>query len=113
VYLPPVASRAAADKRIAELKQAGHKDLYVVDGGSQRFTISLGAFRTEDAANALLATLAVQGIRDAKVGPRQQAIAQTMLVIRDPPQPAVARMRDLMPAYPGAELRIGTCEKPA
>jgi SPOR domain len=113
VYLAPMATRAAADKRLSELKLAGQKDLFVVDGGPQRFAISLGVFRTEDAATAHLAALAGQGITDARVGPKQQVIVQTTLVIRDPPQPAVARLRDLAPAYPGAEMKIGVCEKPA
>ena len=33
VYLPPFATKAAAEKRAAELKAAGQKDLFVVDGG--------------------------------------------------------------------------------
>jgi hypothetical protein len=41
------------------------------------------------------------GVANAKVGPRQQVIANTMLVIRDPQAQAVARLRDLMSAYPG------------
>ncbi len=113
VYLPPLASKAAADKRAADLKAAGQKDVFVVDGGPQRFAISLGAFRTEDAANAQLAELAKQGITGAKVGPRQQVVLQSLIVIRDPQQPVIAKLRELAPAYPAAETKIGDCEKPA
>ena len=42
VYLPPFASKAAADKRAGELRAAG-MDVFVVDGGAQRFAISLAA----------------------------------------------------------------------
>lgn len=113
VYLPPFATKAAADKRAAELKAAGIKDVFVIDGGSQRFALSLGVFRTEEAANTHLADVAKQGVTGAKTGPRQQGVVQTMLVIRDPQQPVMTRLRELAAAYPGAEVKIGGCEKPA
>ena len=46
--------------------------------------------------------------------PRQRApggVQQTVLVFRDPPQPAVARLRELAPAYAGTEIRVGGCER--
>ena len=113
VYLPPFPTKAAADKRASELKAAGQKDVVVVDGGAQRFAISLGAYKTEDAANAQVAELAKQGISGAKAGPRPQVVLQSMIVIRDPQQPLIAKLRDLAPAYPGADTRIGDCDKPA
>lgn len=113
VYLPPFASKAAADKRVSELRAAGVKDVFVLDGGTQRFAISLGVFRTEDGANAHLADLTRQGVVGARTGPRPQVPVQTVLVIRDPPQPVIARLRELAPAYPTAEVKIGGCDKPA
>lgn len=113
IFLPPFANKPAADKRAAELKAAGQKDVLVIDGGPQRFAVSLGAFKTEDAANAQLVELAKQGVSGAKVGPRTQVVLQSLIVIRDPQQPVIARLRDLAPAYPGADTKIGGCEKPA
>jgi hypothetical protein len=113
VFIPPAANRSAADRRVEELKAQGVKDLSLVDGGPQRFAISLGVFRTEDAAQARLAALEAQGVKTAKVGARVQAIAQTALVVRDPPAPAVARLKELQSTFPGSEIRIGTCDKTA
>ena len=113
VYLSPFASKAAADKRASELRTEGLKDVFVVDGGAQRFALSLGSFRTEDAANAHLADMTKQGISGAKVGPRPQGAAQTLLVIRDPREPVLSRLRELAAAYPSAEVKIGGCDKPA
>jgi hypothetical protein len=113
VFLPPLASKAAADKRASELKAAGQKDVVVVDGGAQRLAISLGAFRTEDAAKAQLAELTKQGISGAKAGPRPQVVLQSLIVIRDPQQTAITKLRDLTAAYPGADTHIGECDKPA
>ena len=110
VFLPRSSNKAAIDRRVEELKAAGVKDVAVVDTGAQRYTISLGVFRTEEVARALVADLARQGISDAQAGPRQQTIAQTLLVIRDPEAPVVARVRALQPAYPGTDVRIGACD---
>jgi len=111
VFVPRLANRTAADKRAAELKTAGVKDLFVVDSGPQRLTISLGVFRTEEAATAHVAELGKLGVADAKAGPRQQVVVQTQLVVRDPEAAVVARVKALQLNYPGSEIAIGACEK--
>jgi hypothetical protein len=112
VYLPPFPTKAAADRRATELRSAGLRDLYVVDGGAQRLAISLGVFRTAEAANVHVADLAKKGVTGARVGERAQVIVQTLLVIRDPPQAAVTKLREIAPAFPAAELKVGACERP-
>ena len=109
VFLPRSGNKANIDKRVADLRAAGVKDIAVVDTGAQRYTISLGVFRTEEAARALAADLARQGIADAQAGPRQQTIVQTLLVIRDPEASVVAHIRALQPMYSGTEIRISSC----
>jgi len=111
VYLPPATSRAEADRRLAELRARGLDDVAVVDASPQRNAISLGLFQTEEAANNRLAEAQKLGVTNARVGPRQQVIANTMLVIRDPQAQVVAKLRDLMSAYPGTEAKVGNCEK--
>jgi hypothetical protein len=44
-----------------------------------------------------------------RVEPRPSGVAQSMLVVRDPPQTAVARLKELQTQYPGSDLRVGTC----
>ena len=111
VYLPPAPSRAEADRRVADLRTRGLGDVAVIDAGQQRNAVSLGLFQTEDAANNRLAEAQKAGVANAKVGPRQQVIASTMLVIRDPQAQVVAKLRDLMSAYPGTEAKVGNCDK--
>jgi hypothetical protein len=111
VFLPPAANKAAADKRIDELKAQGIKDAFVIDSGPQRFAISLGVFRSEDAAKTWLATLQGQGLKTATAGQRVQAVQQVALVVRDPPAPAVLRLKELQNEFPGSELKIGSCDK--
>jgi hypothetical protein len=111
VYLPPAPSRSEADRRVADLRARGLGDVAVLETGPQRNAVSLGLFQTEDAANARLASAEKLGVANARVGPRQQVIASTMLVIRDPQAQEVAKLRDLMSAYPGTEAKVGNCDK--
>jgi hypothetical protein len=108
----PFATRAAADTRIGDLKRQGVKDLSVADAGKGQFAVSLGTFRTESAAVAYVDELARLGVKLAKVQPRQQPITQTLVVVRDPQQPVVARLKDLQTQYPGSEIKITACERP-
>jgi hypothetical protein len=80
-----------------------------VDAGRGQYVVSLGIFRTEQAARARADALLRQGVPAAKVEPRQQTSAQTMLVVRDPREPVLARLKDLQPQYIGSDLRIGAC----
>jgi hypothetical protein len=111
VFLPPAVNKAAAETRVARLKAAGIKDIFIVDSGPQRFAISLGVFRTEDAAEAYRADVAAKGFGNVQAGARQQTVMATMLVIRDPREPVISRLRELAPSYPGAEAKVGSCEK--
>lgn len=110
-YVPRLPNKAAADKRATELAAAGLKNVSVIDNGPQRFAISLGAFRSEEAANAYLQQLEPALVTDAKVAPRQQVLAQTSFVVRDPEAAVVARLKGLRSAYPDTETKIGACDK--
>jgi len=104
-----VASRGAAERRAAELRSQAIDDLSVVDFGRGQFTISLGLFRTEAAAAARAEALVARGVQGTRVEPRQTGMALSMLVVRDPPQPAVVRLKELQAQYPGSDLRVGAC----
>jgi hypothetical protein len=111
VYLPPVQNRADADRRAADAKAKGLTDVAVVETGAQRFAVSLGAFANEDNAKTRLAQVIAQGATNAKMGPRQQVIVNTTLIVRDPQATVVAKVRDLVPAYAGSDAKVGSCEK--
>lgn len=111
VYLPPAPSKAEADRRAADVRARGLNDVAVIDAGSQRNAVSLGLFQTEEAANNRLSEVQRFGVASARVGPRQQVIASTVLVIRDPQAQTVAKVRDLMSSYPGTEAKVGNCDK--
>ena len=105
----PMTSRTAAERRAAELRAQSIDDMSVVDIGRGQFTISLGVFRTEAAAVARSEALQARGVTPTRVEPRAPGSMLAMLVVRDPPQPAVARMKELQTQYAGSDLRVGPC----
>ena len=111
VFIPPAPNKAAADRKLDELKGLSIRDVSLVDIGPQRLAISLGAFRTEEGAQGRLASVQALGVKTAKVGARAQSLMQTVLIVRDPPAPAVARMKELQASFVESEIRIGTCDK--
>lgn len=104
------ASRAAAERRAGELRARGVADVAVVERGGNTL-LSLGVFRTEQAANGRADALAQAGITGTRVSPRTGGVVQSLIVVRDPPQQAMTRLRELVPAYPGTEIRVGACER--
>jgi len=111
VFIPPLANKAAVDQRIAELKAQGVRDVIPVELDPQRLAISLGVFRTEDAARARLEALKGQGVKTALVGSRAQSVQQTVLIVRDPPAQAMARLKEMQVDFQGSELKVGSCER--
>ena len=82
-----------------------------MDAGGGTYALLLGVYRSEQVANGRADALAQQGIVNARVGARRGGFVQSMLVLRDPPQPAVAKLREIAPTYTGTEVRVGACER--
>jgi sporulation related protein len=106
-------SRAGAERRASELRAKNVADIGVQDQGGGEFGLTFGVFHTEDAARARIALLDSFGTKNAKIVPRQQTLSQTLIVVRDPQAPTVSKLKDLQLAYPGADLKIGGCDKAA
>jgi SPOR domain len=109
VSIAPFPNRNSADNRAAELRKQGVKDVTVVDIGRGQFSVAFGSFRTEQLALDYADELTKKGIKLVRVQPRQQALAQTLLVVRDPQQPVVARLKELQTQYAGTDIKVGTC----
>ncbi len=71
VYLPPNGGKEGADRRVAELKEKGVENFFIMQGESPlKWAVSLGVFKTETAAQGVAAALAKQGVRGVRVLPR-------------------------------------------
>jgi hypothetical protein len=106
VFIPPQGSRQGALKKAAELKALGVDDYFVVpDDNDQRWAVSLGVFRTAEAAQARLATLRGQGVRSAKAGPRETVAARVWYQVTSVDASLQARLKDLARQIEGSELK--------
>ncbi|CAN5716992.1 hypothetical protein BH11PSE12_BH11PSE12_26290 [soil metagenome] len=77
VFIPSMGSKEGADKKTAELRRLGVTDFFVVqDQSNLRWGISLGVFKTEEAAKAHLANLNNKGVKSARIGPRAVSAAK-------------------------------------
>ena len=107
--ISPFPNRNSAENRVGELRRQGVKDGTVVDAGRGQFAVSFGAFRTEKAALAYVDELTRLGVKLVRVQPRLQTLVQTLLVVRDPQQPVVARLKEMQTQYAGTDIKVGTC----
>jgi cell division septation protein DedD len=111
VNMGPFASRATAENRVAEMRRQGVKEMSIADAPKSQFAVSFGNFYSEAAATAYADQLARLGITLAKVERRTQPVSQTLIVVRDPQQSVMSRLRDLSAQYPGTDLRTTACER--
>jgi hypothetical protein len=112
VFIPTQAraanARQAALKKAAELRALGVEDYFIVqEEGQHRWALSLGVFRTEDAARARLAVLRTQGVRSAVLGARETVVPKVWLQVKGVDPALEAKLKELAVQTESTELR--TC----
>jgi len=108
VYIPPLKTRADADKKAGELKTRGITDFSVMQNDDQwQFALSLGVFATEEAANGYLAQLRQKAVRSAVMAPR--GAPSSTFVIRDPGDAIALKIAELKTDFPAAQLKATAC----
>jgi hypothetical protein len=106
VYIPPLATRQAAVQRVAELKKQGVEDSSLVnDEPSFRNAISLGVFRSEEAANSRAENLRKRGVGGVQVAPREGSGGRVYVQLWDAPGAVRLRFADLKDGFPGSDVR--------
>ena len=112
VFIPPLRNRQAANLKAAELKKLGVEDFFIVQEDPKlRFAISLGVFKTEEAARSRLAELRTKGVRTARVGPKETSVQKVYFAVREVPDALVTKLNDLRQGFAGTELRDCTPEE--
>lgn len=110
VHLPPLKSREDAERRVGELKALGIDDAAVIPtDGRWRNAVSLGVFRTEEAAGARLERMRELRVRGAAVIERGNLLRQSALVISEPDPGIVAQVTRLAQDFPGTEVKAAAC----
>ena len=106
VFIPPQPNRQTAAKKAAELKSLGVDDYFVVgEDGPFRWAVSLGVFRTEDAARARLSALRSRGVRSAQIGPRETMVPKVWLQVKGVEPALKSSLEEIARSVEGSELR--------
>lgn len=110
VYIPPLKNKAAANKKVSQLKALGVRDYFIVqDSGTLRYAISLGVFKTQEAAQNHLSELQVKGVRSAKVGERASKLKTTMFILDNVDALIEGKLTATGKDFPGSELKNVPC----
>jgi len=106
VYLPPNGGKEGADRRVAELKERGVENFFVMQGESPlKWAVSLGVFKTESAAQGLVAALGKQGVRGVRVLPRGPQGTRAAWQFRELTPDERARVAGIADDFAGVQLR--------
>ena len=110
VYLPPVKTKAELERNLAELAASGVNDYFVVqDSMAWRNAVSLGIFKSEEAAANFLQGVRAKGVKAAVVGRRENFLRQIAYLVRDPDAVTVARLAELQREFPDTEVKAVAC----
>jgi len=110
VYMPPLRNKAAVNRKIAELKALGVNDYFVVQGsGRWQNAISLGVFKTQDAAQNFLHALNTKGVRTARVGERLSKVKTTLFIFNGVDAVTQAKLAAMQKDFPGSEMNAAPC----
>jgi hypothetical protein len=105
VNIPPQASKDAADRKAAELRELGLTNFFIMSGDSpMKWAISLGVFKTESGAQTLLAQLNKQGVHSARITPRGPQTTRYSYRFRDIEDDARERIVSVADAVSSAEV---------
>jgi hypothetical protein len=106
VYIPPLASRQAATQKAAELKRLGVDEYYVMpDEPKSRNAISLGVFKTEEAANTRRDALRAKGVTGVTISARETQRSKTYFQVRGANLTLAAKLNELKQGFAGTEVR--------
>jgi hypothetical protein len=112
VFMPPQPTRAGAQQKAGELRRLGVQEFFIIqDEPRDRFTISLGVFRSEEAAKKRLEVLRAQGVRSAQVGLRDTAVQRVFFQLQNVSEAQSARLDAIRQGFAGSEVK--ECGAPA
>ena len=111
VYIPPAKDKAAVNQKIAQLKSRGINEYFIVsDAGPWLNAISLGVFKTQEAAQHFLEELRrAKDVRSARVGERASKLKMTIFMLNGLDAAAMSNLAEIQKDFAGSELKEVTC----
>lgn len=106
VYLPPNGGREGAQRRVAELRERGVTNFFIMqnDTSPLRYAISLGVFKSDGAAQKLVADLQRQGVRGVRILPRGPQVTRAGYQYRQIEAAERDRLTGIADNYNGVEV---------
>jgi hypothetical protein len=112
VYIPTQDGKDGADRKAAELRRLGIQDFYVMPESQAnpalRWAISLGVFKTEEAAKAYIGRLIPQGVRSARIMARNVTSNKQAYQWRNVDAATKTALDGLKAKFPNQEMRSCT-----
>ena len=109
VYIPAQDGRDGAERKAAELRRLGIQDFYVMPESQAnpalRWAISLGVFKTEEAAKAYIGQLITQGVRTARIMARTASTGKQVYQWRDIDAATKSALDGLKAKFPDQDMR--------
>lgn len=110
VYIPPLKDKVAVAQKVAQLKARGVEEYFVVpDAGPWLNAISLGVFKTQEAAQSFLEGLRAKGVRSAQTGERASKLKTTIFVLNKVDAATESKLTALQKDFSGSELKKVSC----
>lgn len=108
VYYPPLASKAAADNKLAELTNLGVRDIAVVrPAGPWQNAISLGLYAKQSIAEARVAELHKKGVQTVSIEARGKT--PSLFTLRDLDAAEQSKLTQLQQTYADTQLKRVDC----
>ena len=110
VYISPLKDKAATNEKISQLKERDVTEYFIVqEPGIWQNAISLGVFKTQEAAQDFLTTLRGKGVRSAQVGERGSKLKINVLRFDEVDSATAAKLNELQPSFATQELKSVQC----
>ena len=110
VYIPPLRNKAAVNRKIAELKALGIREYFVMQtSGRWLNAISLGIFKTQEAAQNFHHHLQAKGVRTARVGERIGKLKATIFQLNKVDAATQVKLTQMQKEFAGSTLDSIPC----
>lgn len=110
VYIPPLKNKAAINRKIKELKARGIREYFIVqDAGDWQNAISLGVFKTQEAAQHFLDDLRNKKARSAQLGKRNSKFKVTIFKLNGVGILTEAKLASIQKDFAGSDLKHVPC----
>lgn len=106
VFIAPSASQKAAEEKIAALEKKGIKSHYLIrDAGELKWAVSLGVFKTREAAEKHAADMEKTGLTDIHITPRGRPAEKTVYRLDNLNDEQLRALNTLIGNFPGQSVR--------